>query len=439
MTEKSWDSTKGAISRPLTGSNSISVAHTYDGFGNRTSTTDAKSVQTKYTLDGSSLYVTKVENAFGTAVKRTAEFVNDFSSGLVTESKDTDNNVRTLTTYDVFGRPTLVQEAYATAIERRTSTEYSDTARRVIVRSDLNAMGDGKLVTINHYDQLGRVRLTRKLEDAATQSAYDETHGVKVQTRHAFSNPNSYDIVSSPYRANTSALATSEPGMGWKRMKYDKGGRTIEIETFIGAALPSPWASNTVSSGKVTTEYDAEHTKVTDQAGKVRRSRVDALGRLVRVDEPDGGGNLGTVTSPAQPTNYTYNALGNLTQTSQTGAPNGGGSSITQTRTFNYSSLGRLTSAVNPESGTIIYQYDANGNLTKKTDARGIYIDYTYDELNRNKTLDYSNTAISTRHHAHLRQYDGGRIREREAWKDYAGVTGDEFERKRAPGVRAPG
>ncbi|MBX3277894.1 MAG: hypothetical protein KF868_07830 [Acidobacteria bacterium] len=105
-----------------------------------------------------------------------------------------------------------------------------------------------------------------------------------------------------------------------------------------------------------------------------RFGNVYHLGRLVRVDEPDGGGNLGTVTSPAQPTNYTYNALGNLTQTSQTGVPNGGGSSITQTRTFNYSSLGRLTSAVNPESGTISFQYDANGNLTKKTDARGVFI-----------------------------------------------------------------
>ncbi len=42
-----------------------------------------------------------------------------------------------------------------------------------------------------------------------------------------------------------------------------------------------------------------------------------------------------------------------------------------------YDSLKRLTSATNPEtsasaaqSGTISYTYDANSNLTKKTDAR---------------------------------------------------------------------
>ncbi len=67
-----------------------------------------------------------------------------------------------------------------------------------------------------------------------------------------------------------------------------------------------------------------------------------------------------------------------------------------QTRTFSYSSLGRLTSATNPESGTVSYQYDDNGNLTQKTDARTTSISYTYDALNRNLTVDYSDTATIT-------------------------------------------
>jgi len=41
-----------------------------------------------------------------------------------------------------------------------------------------------------------------------------------------------------------------------------------------------------------------------------------------------------------------------------------------QTRTFGYSSLGRLLSGTNPEDGTITYAYDNNGNLTLKTDPR---------------------------------------------------------------------
>ena len=45
--------------------------------------------------------------------------------------------------------------------------------------------------------------------------------------------------------------------------------------------------------------------------------------------------------------------------------------------------LSRLLSAANPESGTISYTYDADGNLQTKRDARGIKTVYDYDALNR--------------------------------------------------------
>lgn len=96
----------------------------------------------------------------------------------------------------------------------------------------------------------------------------------------------------------------------------------------------------------------------------------DAFGALVWVDEPTGSG-LGSVASPNQATSYAYDTLNNLTTVTQ-GA---------QTRTFTYSSLSRLLSATNPESGTINYGYDSNGNLTSKTDARSIITTYTYDQL----------------------------------------------------------
>lgn len=113
----------------------------------------------------------------------------------------------------MFGRPTLVQEAFGTTKERRTTTEYSDTLRRVITRSDLNTTGDSKLVSIQHYDQLGRVRLSRTLEDSTTQDPYDEQHGIKVQTRYAYSGSNSYEVVSAPFRASISSGAGGEAEM----------------------------------------------------------------------------------------------------------------------------------------------------------------------------------------------------------------------------------
>ena len=73
--------------------------------------------------------------------------------------------------------------------------------------------------------------------------------------------------------------------------------------------------------------------------------------------------------------------MGNLTQVNQNGIG---------PRTFAYDSLSRLTSATNPESGTISYTYDPNGNLTTKTDARNITTTYSYDALHRLTQKSYS-------------------------------------------------
>lgn len=399
--QKEWDSTKGAYSNPLTTGNSISTSTQYNQYGSPTLTVDARGVQTQIVYGSISgftdLYPTQVKTAYQTAVQRTETREYDFSTGAVTRVTDVDNNVAAATTYDVFGRPTLVKAAEGKTQETRTATEYSDVNRRVIVRSDLNTLGDGKLVSIQHYDQLGRIRLARQLEDSATQSATDETTGIKVQTRYVVSNPcqpastpsclaansavlGAYQLVSNSYRATTSSAAGSEMTMGWTRSRSDKGGHTIAVDTFAGSSLPAPWGANSSSTGVVLTSYDANATTVLDQAGKIRRSLRDGLGRLSRVDEPDSNGVLGSVSSPNQATSYAYNALDNLTTVVQ-GA---------QTRTFVYDSLKRLTSATNPESGTFTYSYDNNGNLASKIDPRSITTSFVYDSLNRVTSRVYS-------------------------------------------------
>ena len=95
---------------------------------------------------------------------------------------------------------------------------------------------------------------------------------------------------------------------------------------------------------------------------------TDGLGRLVKVYEAPNDSNYNYLTS------YEYDALDDLTKVTQGTQP---------PREFAYDSLKRLASTVNPESGTINYQYDNNGNVKVKTDARGVSAHYEYDELNR--------------------------------------------------------
>jgi RHS repeat-associated protein len=416
-----WDNTKGTLSAPdangseLNAGNSISTFATYNSFGEPIQTKDANGVQTTITygcIDGNAscdanltnLYPTKTEAASNSTLKRTSTASYDFYTGLVTTATDADNNLSTVTTYDDLGRPTKVATAAGTALEGWTQTQYydgtpTDHTRYVVVKSDIEAKGDGRNVATQFFDQLGRVRLAKTLEDASAQSATNETDGVKVQTRYKSDYDSSshvghsYQLTSNPYRASISSGASGEPTMGWTLSTALSTGHHSEVQTFSGVGLPAPWSANANSTGVVQTDTDSNATTVTDQTGKVRRSVTNGIGQLIRVDEPTSSG-LGAVSSPNQKTDYTYDVLNNLLTVTQAGSgteqcgPNGG--SCSQTRTFVYSSLSRLTSATNPESGTINYIYDFNGNLTRKTDARGVQTDYVYDALNRVTNRNYS-------------------------------------------------
>ena len=63
-----------------------------------------------------------------------------------------------------------------------------------------------------------------------------------------------------------------------------------------------------------------------------------------------------------------------------------------QSRSFVYSSLNRLRSASNPESGTTRYTYTDGGNLQTRTDARVVSTTFGYDALQRIRTKNYSDT-----------------------------------------------
>jgi RHS repeat-associated protein len=410
---KSWDSWKNGsfqpYTNPLNASNSISTATTYNQYGSPLSTTDANGFKTQITYGAISgpnnitvtdLYPTQVIAAYGTAIQRTSSSEYDFYTGLVTKTTDVDNDVSSATVYDALGRPTVSKSAVDTPLEVWTQAEYNDQLRRVITRSDLEIKGDGKKVTVQHYNQLGKIRLTRTIENITTEDPTNEQHGIKVQFRYKYNDPTPnnpddiennnglYALSSNPYRGATSAQAANEESMGWSVSYTDKTGRYSEGRTFSGAVLPAPWGNNTNSDGASTTAIDGDQTMVIDPAGKKRISVINGLGQLVNiweVKEPDADTEAILFGNPAVSvsglkTTYSYDSLNNLTAVNQG----------VQQRTFSYSSLSRLLSINNPESGLISYRYDNNGNLTQKTDARNVVALYTYDALNRPLTRSYS-------------------------------------------------
>ena len=356
----------------------LTTSLTYGLNGNVATTTDARGKVTQFyyedaTRAAPNRVVVDPENDTGT---QTATTAYDYYTGLVTSRTDVNGNISTidytnqlLNAVDPFGRPGVVIgpsiNLSGTNQHQRVTTTYRDASRQLIVATDLNAENDKLLKSRTTSDMLGRLILSEQSEDGTNYT---------ITARKAYDTASRTAFTSNPMR---STAAASD---GWTRVTTDTTGRVTEVATFGGAAQPPISGTNSLWTGSVTTNYDANFTTVADQAGKLRRSKVDGLGRLVRVDEPDGNNSLGSTTSPAQPTSYTYDVLGNLRTVAQG----------MQMRTFTYDSLSRLRSAVNPESGTITYAYDDNGNLTLKTDARNITTSYAYDALNRPTTRSYS-------------------------------------------------
>ncbi len=145
----------------------------------------------------------------------------------------------------------------------------------------------------------------------------------------------------------------------WTTYTYDGIGRTLTTST-VG--------SDTQST--TTYVYQGNTVTVTDATGKWKKYTMDALGQLVQVNEPNPAGGADYVTT------YAYDTLGHLTSVNMP-RPSG-----TQTRTFGYSG-NYLTSATNPENGTVTYTYNSDKTLAMKADAKGQQVRYAYDAYKR--------------------------------------------------------
>jgi YD repeat-containing protein len=173
---------------------------------------------------------------------------------------------------------------------------------------------------------------------------------------------------------------------------YDALGRPIETVEQDNSVLQ--WCYNGVQStpavycspshlGSVTT---GTWVDATDENGNHWQRTSDAFGRLREVMEPNG-----TSQSASMETDYGYDALNNLLSVTQWGGASG--SSGGRSRSFTYDNLSRLLSAANPETGTVGYAYDFNGNVLSKTDARGMVTSYIYNGINQVLSKSYSDGA----------------------------------------------
>jgi RHS repeat-associated protein len=273
--------------------------------------------------------------------------------------------------YDLMSRATAVHypDGGQTTFSYNDAVPYTKTSTQLIRTSPTTL---NKLSAVVH-DGLGRVQQTQLTDPDCSSGP------VKVDYTYSYdpSPPTGipagrFTTVSNPY------CTTSDSTYGITKTRYDALDRPVLV-------IP-PDGSDTANN--VSTTYSGTTTglttTVTDQAGAARKSQTDALGRMTYVWEDPATSNYET--------DYTYNVLDDLVGVTQKG---GSTSTNWRTRSFQYDSLGRLTQAVNPESGTINYSYDTASNLFQKAAPQAntpgtTYTTFCYDADNRLASKTYS-------------------------------------------------
>jgi RHS repeat-associated protein len=319
------------------GTTFLTSRSTYFDTGMPQTTTDVNGAQTTYTYGNCG-------NSFPTNVAEPLSMSRSLAwnctGGVQISSADENGQPATITYNDpYFWRP--AQQNFADG--GQTNWTYSG-ATSVTTTTKMNASQN--IVTTSLLDSLGRASQTELTSDPHpdyTLTTYDSLGRIGT--------------VYNPTRCNP-PTSNCESTWGTTIYAYDTLNRVTSVTDPDNSVASASFTNNTVT--------------LTDEAGKKRQIQTDALGRITQVTEDPGG--LGYVST------YGYTALN-----SPTSVTNG-----SNQRTYAYDLLGRLTSETNPESGTVGYVYNSNGDLSTRTDARSIVTTYTFDALHRLTGKSYS-------------------------------------------------
>jgi RHS repeat-associated protein len=266
---------------------------------------------------------------------------NDYILGLPTRETDPGGN-QTSAFYDTFGRMMKLVRPGDSSASPTLAIDYHDTA---LFWTEIRQRIDGaRYITIrNHYDGIGRQTRTESGNTSAGIFTLNNTVAYQYSAVNIVSQ-------SMPYAPGATAFYITT--------QSDVLGRPVEITAPNGS-------SNSYN-------YDGLASTVTDPKGASTTTATDVWGRVISVAPPTGPG----VT-------YTYDELDRLRTATRGGV----------TTEIKYDWVGRKVGMDDPDmgmAGTLgddqwgwRYEYDALGNLTKQTDARGCVMTLEYDLLNR--------------------------------------------------------
>jgi RHS repeat-associated protein len=382
--------------------NSKTVSSTVQSFHN-----GSLSYDYDYTFNGNNK-VTKVKDSQN-QVEVTAFYNNAAHATRPTSVKSNSSEIDQIQ-YDGKGNVTQIRQRSNTGGETQTMTMTYNSF------NDVTSVTDPRNNT-TYYDYDGKGNLTgvRAPENSTTAFTVngkglvtDITNPEGLQTGLG------YDSYGNPTSTTVTALSLTST------TAYDNAGRVTSVKDFLNRENRFTYDANDnllseVNALNRTTSYgyDANDnlTTITNAKGGVTSMSYDnttdwltsvAFGGSTKQYAYNDDGSLSTFTKPDGTTlSRTYDNLGRITNdgiNSYAYDSQLRPASVTKdgkTLTFGYDGFNRVN-AVGYDGATVACEYDANGNILRLIYPDGKAVNYTYDNLNRMKTVtDWNNRTIT--------------------------------------------
>ncbi|HYV91428.1 MAG TPA: RHS repeat-associated core domain-containing protein [Chitinophagales bacterium] len=406
----------------MTNADSTFKTYSYDDFGNRTSTTDEAGHTWTSSYDEFKRIVTRTD-----PLNRTTLYDYDLPGGICgcTHAMDKPTKITlpsgksTVIRYDVEWQKISETVGAGTADSATTNYEY-DLVKKLHIMFDPR----GNPWTYEYDLRNRRISMSDPLTHA-TQWTYDAVGNNLVVTR-----PDG-GTATNVYNNMNRLTQTTNPNGEVTKFKYDAEGNMIKLTDARNHTYSFEYdllnrkTKMTYPGGSFEQwTYDAVSNVATytNRAGDIRTYTYDNRNREILSDWSDNTPDVNrtyspdnlllTMSSSVSTLTYTYNAAHELTSETQAiaGGPahavnyiyNDDGLRSTLTNTdgstvsYNYTGRNQVASiSVDAAPPLSTYTYDLNGNRLTKELENGTTTDYTWDDANRNTSIDPQNSSGS--------------------------------------------
>ncbi|MEW9702169.1 hypothetical protein ABRS97_23835, partial [Paenibacillus sp. SI92] len=395
----------------------INTSASYDPFGNVTSSVDALGITTTYTYDVASHLLTGVSKPVSATQTQYTEIERDVVH----------RNVKAVRVHDATLAGIVLQEtkydsfdAYGNVIQTSVKkdasnfisfqTEYNTAApyygayptKQTITVKDVNAVPSAIIKKYDYNTLTGQLKTYTDGQTFPTSYEYDAIGRVTkaIHPDNSFVKVDYFDFQNQVQQTDETGVQTVTKWnpLGWKvdaginhggiykskaKYGYDSYGRLTWTEDALGNHTSygyDQWSrQNLITYPDTSTESvlydDVSNTKTsTDAEGYVIKEFYDKGGRTEKKEETKkiAGGGTKTTTLGT----FTFDYAGHVLTAKDNQTPQ-------NTTTYNYDTIGRLTSVLNAKNEPTSYQYDYIGNLLQVVYPDGKINLKKYDEIGR--------------------------------------------------------